>query len=307
MAAWRTGGCGPISMAAPRTESASTRKAPFGMETFPTSAACAFARVERCCRRLSSIEVASPACSEARASKPCSSSRTNGVAQRAWLRARQWVRCWPLWHPLQALVGRKNGATATSSDELAAQTFFLETLSNRPATFQRTLQRQADQAIHQLVQRHAAPLPETRVHADRCEPGDGIHLVDIDLVAAPVHEEIDPRHAGQIEGAKCGNGHLLDLGHRAPVDRRRNQQLGVVIDVLGVVVVELVAGNDLADDRGNRLVVAEHRDLQLASVDRFLDQDAAIETAGLAHSGRELTRIMRLDHTHTRAHVCWLY
>src|SRR5215217_3860287 len=177
---------------------------------------------------------------------------------------------------------------------------------DRAATFQRPLQRQSDQAVHQLVQRHAAPLPETRVHADGGEAGDGIHLIDVDMVAVAVHEEIAARHAGQIERARRGDRYFLYLGQRAPVDWRRDKKLRVFVDVLGVVVVELIAGNDLADDRGDRLVVAEHRNLQLAGVYRFFDQDAAVESASLAHGGRELARVMRLDHAHTRAHVRWL-
>ena len=39
---------------------------------------------------------------------------------------------------------------------------------------------------------------------------------------------------------------------------------GAVALVLGLVVVELFGGHDLADDRGFRIVVAEHGDFELA-------------------------------------------
>ena len=47
-------------------------RTPSGTGTSPTSVACAFAKVARCCRRSSSTAAASPACSAARTEERCS-------------------------------------------------------------------------------------------------------------------------------------------------------------------------------------------------------------------------------------------
>src|SRR5438477_11928470 len=44
--------------------------------------------------------------------------------------------------------------------------------------FAMILQCQFYQAINQLGQRNPAGFPELRIHADRCEPGNCVHLVD---------------------------------------------------------------------------------------------------------------------------------
>ena len=56
-AACQSSGCGPTSVKAPPTASASTPKAQFGMRTSLTSVACAFAKVVKCCK-WSSLTVA---------------------------------------------------------------------------------------------------------------------------------------------------------------------------------------------------------------------------------------------------------
>ena len=70
-AAWRTGACGPTSAAASPTASASTPTTPSGTRTFPTNAACAFAKVVRCCRQSNSTAAVSPACSAAWTRERC--------------------------------------------------------------------------------------------------------------------------------------------------------------------------------------------------------------------------------------------
>ena len=68
-------------------------------------------------------------------------------------------------------------------------------------------------------------------------------------------------------------------------DVGRNQELRLVVAVLVVVVVELVPRDDLADDRGLRLVVAEHGALELPGVDAFLGERSVVVAPGEVQGG----------------------
>ncbi len=58
---------------------------------------------------------------------------------------------------------------------------------------------------------------------------------------------------------------------------RRNQQLGTGIVVFGLIVIELVAGHDLARDAGLRCMVSQHTHFQFPGLgDCMLDQHGQI-------------------------------
>src|SRR6266850_7193495 len=57
-----------------------------------------------------------------------------------------------------------------------------------------TLERERDQAIEQSGIRKAACCPHLRVHADRREPGDGVHFVEVQHLAVARKQEVDARH-----------------------------------------------------------------------------------------------------------------
>ncbi len=75
------------------------------------------------------------------------------------------------------------------------------------------------------------------------------------------------------------------------------------VEVLRGVVVELVTRrHDLAADRRDRVVVAEHRALDLAdALEALLDHDLAGEPERLGHRGVELPGIVGLRDAHRRA------
>src|SRR5581483_5977138 len=138
------------------------------------------------------------------------------------------------------------------------------------------LDSQLEQAIDQLWVREATCLPELGEHADGRKARNSVDLVDHDLVRGPAHEEIDAREPGAFERQEDLDRHAPDaLGHLGR-ERRRDQQLRPAIEVFGAVVVELVAGNDLARDRSFGLVVAQHRYLDLARVDKLLDENLLV-------------------------------
>src|ERR1700682_3461391 len=62
-----------------------------------------------------------------------------------------------------------------------------------------TLDRERDQAIDQLRVRQPARVPHLRVHADRREPGDGVHFVQIEHLAVAGEQKVDARHAGAVD------------------------------------------------------------------------------------------------------------
>ena len=67
--------------------------------------------------------------------------------------------------------------------------------------------------------------------------------------------------------------------------------------VLGVVVVELAVGDDLADDGGFGGVVAEDGDFEFAgfgagAADALLDDELAVEAGGEVHGGGEFGAVV---------------
>ena len=83
-------------------------------------------------------------------------------------------------------------------------------------------------------------------------------------------------------------------------------------EVLGLVVVELGSGDDLADDACLGRVVAEHGDLKLARLgsrasDALLDHEFAVEAGGEVHRGRKLFAVMHLADSDRRAEVRGLH
>ena len=59
---------------------------------------------------------------------------------------------------------------------------------------------QFDQTVNQFVVRQPAGFPKFGIHADLREAGDGVQLVEINLVRIFFNEEIDARHACTING-----------------------------------------------------------------------------------------------------------
>src|SRR5438132_126106 len=113
-AIYRTGGCGPTWATALLTAFASTRKTLSGTGTFPTSGACMFAKVARCCRRSPWIVVASHAHSEGLTRGRYSWWQPSGVERRAWQAAGyELAKCSPLKRRHRASGGRSVGAAWT--------------------------------------------------------------------------------------------------------------------------------------------------------------------------------------------------
>ena len=78
-----------------------------------------------------------------------------------------------------------------------------------------------DEPVNQFRQWNAARLPEHRVHADRRKPGNRVDLVQQQPLGTALKEEIDPRHARQIERPERPDCDLLHFRQLAPVRGRR--------------------------------------------------------------------------------------
>src|SRR5687768_8987233 len=74
-----------------------------------------------------------------------------------------------------------------------------------------TLEGGVDQVLDEVGIPDARRFPHLRVHRDRREPGDGVHLVDQQAPAVLLVEEVDAGHAIDPEGVAGGQGHALDL------------------------------------------------------------------------------------------------
>ena len=89
--------------------------------------------------------------------------------------------------------------------------------------------------------------------------------------------------------------------------RSGDEQLAGVVDVLVLVVVELVAGDDLARHRGARFGVAEHRHLDLSAVDALLDDEPLVVGRRECHGLVELGRVVHLGYADRRSQVGGLH
>src|SRR5205823_2786752 len=74
-------------------------------------------------------------------------------------------------------------------------------------------------------------------------------------------------------------------------------------DVFGVVVIELIAGNHLTDNRGDRFIIAEYRAFQLTAVDAALDHNLAVVLGGNTYRMLKLFSIVRLADTDAGAKI----
>jgi hypothetical protein len=124
-----------------------------------------------------------------------------------------------------------------------------------------TLQGEFDQPIDEFRQGDSTCFPKHRVHADRGEPGQGIDLVQVHAIASTFDEEIDARHSGKIERLERGNRQFLKVSKQLLVEPGGNDQLGSIVDVLGVEIVELPGGLYFTGDRDDRIVVSENGEL----------------------------------------------
>ena len=175
---------------------------------------------------------------------------------------------------------------------------------------------EGDEAVDELFVGYAGGLPELGVHADAGEAGHGVDFVEVDaggfgfLVLfgfdGGLHEEVDAGEAGAVAGAEGGDGHLADLfGFGFGEIRGDDGDAGVGV-VLGVVVVELGAGDDFADDGGFGGVVAEDGYFEFAGFGAgaayaLLDDELAVEAGGEVHRGGEFAAVVDFADAYGRA------
>src|SRR5438067_1824336 len=163
------------------------------------------------------------------------------------------------------------------------------------------LEGQLDEPVDQLRVRDPGRFPQLRIHRDRREPGDRVDLVQHDIVA--LEEEVHARHPRATDRAERLDRVLADLLRDRLGDRRRDEQLAPLDQVLRFVVVELVRGDHLADHGRFGLVVPEDRAFELTAVDRLLDQDRAVMVESALDAALELQRRAALRNPDARPQV----
>src|SRR6266516_3147849 len=158
-----------------------------------------------------------------------------------------------------------------------------------------------DQLCDEVRIAHPRGSPQHREHAPRGEPGDGVHLVDQHAAAGLLVEEIDSGKARAVERPKCmqrERPHPLGDGVG---DRRGDHQAGGIVEVLRLEVVELVAGDDLADHAGLGGLVAEHAALQLARVQSLFHHHLGVVGEGCLQAVAERLGCLHLGDADRRA------
>ena len=86
--------------------------------------------------------------------------------------------------------------------------------------------RRASGPVNQPGVGQAGGFPEFGVHADAGEAGDGVDFVQVDRAGDLIDKEIDPGHAGTINGLVGLYGHLADLFGRRGGQGCRDEQAG---------------------------------------------------------------------------------
>src|SRR5262249_28487114 len=142
-----------------------------------------------------------------------------------------------------------------------------------------TLESQPDQAVDEPGVGEPGRLPEPGIGRRLGEAGHGVDLVHPDPVVL-AEEEVDPGEAGRVDGAERGEGEPPDLLGDPRVQRGGDQELGDPLGVLRLVVVPLLAREDLARHGGLRMLVAEDAHLDLAARDPALDQELPVVGEG---------------------------
>src|SRR6185436_5521859 len=164
--------------------------------------------------------------------------------------------------------------------------------------FSMPFERERDKLVDERREREAAGRPHLRVHPDRREPGNRVHLVQIDDPRVAREQKVDARHAGAVDRLECRNRERLHLGHLLLAEVGGDHDPGAVlagVEVLRLVVVELARRDHLARHGRLGIVVAEDRTFDFA---RFrhgrLDHDLAVELGRELDRRPQLRRVARL-------------
>ena len=158
-----------------------------------------------------------------------------------------------------------------------------------------TLQRQPNQAVDQILVLQTRSPPQLRIHGNARESRHRVNFVEIDAspgtLAGGLHQEVDPRQTSTIARPESSQRHCADLfllRHRQLCRDDRQALIRTAELVLGLVVVELLRGDDFANNRSLRSVITEHRNLQLSRLrtrppNPLLNNQFAIKRRGKIH------------------------
>ncbi len=131
------------------------------------------------------------------------------------------------------------------------------------------------QPVNEIGQRQSRKAPKLGIHGDAGEARQGVDFIHVQRFL--VRQEIDPCHAAPADSRKGSNRRRPHLCGQRLRQIRRQLEIGFVLQVLVLVVVEIVARYDLAYRRGFEGFVAENRALQLASSNLLLHDDRVVE------------------------------
>jgi len=143
---------------------------------------------------------------------------------------------------------------------------------------------------------------ETRAgHAGNRVDLEHVHLVirrddHVDTGDSPAPERLKGGHRDTL-ALRLGG-----LAHPCRDDVHTHARL-----VLGLVVVELVFGNDLERGERKRIGRTKHADRRLGSGDELLDEDTIVVTERELDGGKKLIGVVDDRHTHRRTLTCRLH
>ncbi len=101
------------------------------------------------------------------------------------------------------------------------------------------------------------------------------------MIRLPFKEEIDPGHSAGVNGLERPERPVLHLAAESGLQVGRDENLRALGEVLRLVVIELMTGDDFAHDRNPGGIVAQDPALQLPGVEGLLDQHLEVQAADL--------------------------
>ena len=170
-----------------------------------------------------------------------------------------------------------------------------------------TFDGEVDQSVDQFGVRHARCLPQLWIHGDGRESGHGVHLVAQKATTLGFEEEVDTSQALASQGGEHPQREASHLVALFGGQFGRNDEARTVGDVLVLVVVEVVAGHDLAGHAGHRFDVSEHRHLDLTTDDGLFAHDPFVVGERRSNGGHQFVASGHLGHADGRTHVGGLH
>jgi hypothetical protein len=162
-----------------------------------------------------------------------------------------------------------------------------------------SLESNLDESIDERRQRYSREVPESWIHRNIGKPRKRIDLVDVESLAV-FEEEVDPSESSSADALKGADSETSDRVGHVFREHGWGDELGAVVYIFILIVIEGVGWNDFADLRSLEVLVAQDGAFQLPAGDPLLDHQTIVEGEGFLYSHLEMSEILDLGDAHAR-------